>query len=250
MPAEPPAPDRVSLRDIATSTGRSLITVRVHWATKEDFPAARGQGPAGENLYEAADWAAWWDRHPELHSPAFTPPDPERRVTLTTFAELVGRDPRTITQYKDTEGFPSPGPDGTYRLGNLAVWWNNRPGHGRYERQPTTGGRADQVADMLRTSIAAGQLLQPDEVAAELGISLRVARGHLTAAARRVVPELGLVSRADIAARLRNATPRARANRVADLMNRPGAPVAVASVGRTLYYRMDNVVAFLRDVVG
>ena len=260
MPTEPPesapppandAPGMISLRDLAASKGRALNTVRAHWATTADFPAATGTGPDGENLYDQTDIDAWWDRHPELHAKTFTPTDPDRRISLRGFAALLGEHTRAVSQHGHTTGFPTPGQDERYRLGDLAHWWNNRATRGRYQRSPATGGRADQVTDLLRRAISDGRRLTPEQLTAELGISsVRVARGYLATATRRLVRELDLRTRADIAAHLPTGTDQSKAAAVKNMLSQSDAPSPVANLGGQLYYRPADADRVVRMITG
>jgi hypothetical protein len=70
-------------------------------------------------------------------------PAANTRITLGRFAALIGKDRKTVTQHRDRPGFPEPGPDGSYRLGDLILYWNNRTGR----RGPSQGGSSAHEGD-------------------------------------------------------------------------------------------------------
>ncbi len=130
----------VTLQDWAERIGRSPRTVINHWRPRPGFPAPVGRlprpvhGGRGRLLYEERALDAWREAQPDLWLPhrvelareAF---DPEARVTLGWFATHVARVARkTVTQYRDTVGFPTRGVDGKYRAADLARFWSARPG--------------------------------------------------------------------------------------------------------------------------
>jgi hypothetical protein len=120
--------ERVSLTGFADVTGL-------------DVPARAGDpGPpaaGADGLHRLGDLVTW---HNNLAGPwpalAVTPLGPGEHITLPGFARLVNRHRKTVSQYRATPGFPGPEPDGRYRLGKLASWWNNRPG----KRPPRPAG--------------------------------------------------------------------------------------------------------------
>jgi hypothetical protein len=103
--------------------------------------AADGCPPAGDDgLWPLRGLVAWHNSRDITAGPvlALTSLSDDELVTLGAFARMVGRDNKTVTQYRDSDpGFPAPA-DTTrtsrstrdklrYRLGCLAAWWNGRP---------------------------------------------------------------------------------------------------------------------------
>jgi hypothetical protein len=76
----------------------------------------------------------WHNGLPAAAGPrlAVTPAQRDDWVTRPWFARTVGVHPTTVTQYqyRDEPGYPAPADDDAklYRLGELADWWNGRPG--------------------------------------------------------------------------------------------------------------------------
>lgn len=138
--AEPLPPDLVTLSQWAARVGRAPGTIRSRWARQPGFPAPVGRTPGhgrhggglGELVYRAADLEPL---QPQPHPLDDARISPDQRVALGWFADHAAKVARkTVTQYRDTPGFPAPGTDGRYRYDDLAAWWRSRPGRGA--RQP------------------------------------------------------------------------------------------------------------------
>jgi hypothetical protein len=147
-----------TLRRWATAHGRTPEYVRIFWRPRRGFPAPIGALPArgrhgggeGELLFDEKDLDIWLATQPDLQPPEridpSTLPAADTRITLGRFAALIGKDRKTVTQHRDRPEFPEPGSDGSYRLGDLILYWNNRTGR----RGPSRGGSSapgrDQTA--------------------------------------------------------------------------------------------------------
>lgn len=137
--ARPLPPGLVTLSEWAAQMNRSPGTIRSRWSKKERFPEPRGRTPGrgrhggglGELVYSAADLQEWLPEPESLSGPA----SPNQRVTLGWFADQAAHVARkTVTQYRNKPGFPAAGPDGRYRYGDLASFWQSRPGRGARSR--------------------------------------------------------------------------------------------------------------------
>ncbi|MGK8501298.1 hypothetical protein [Nocardia asiatica] len=97
----------VTLAEWAKRHDLSPVSVRNHWATREDFPAHKqyrprvGSGRRHEE-YDAAELDAWLERWQTEHRPAkyAMPTDPDEYRTLGAIARLLGVDGKTVTQYR------------------------------------------------------------------------------------------------------------------------------------------------------
>jgi len=142
--ATPLPPGMVTLSQWAARVGRSPGTVRSRWSRRPGFPSPVGRAPGrgrhgggrGELVYRAADLDECLPRPRSLDDAGISP---GQQVTLGWFADHAAKVARkTITQYRDTPGFPVPAVDGRYRYGDLAAWWRSRPGRGARRSAPTT----------------------------------------------------------------------------------------------------------------
>jgi hypothetical protein len=147
--------DLVTLREWAARHGFSydyvMMRMRQYY---QDFPAPepgltrsvprRQGGTAEAALYDAAKLAPFEPRRP---APVELPDrDPGLEVTLGAFADLIGVNRKTVSQYTaktpddlpDTVDGARPYPRAKYRLGDLLLWWNGRPGS-RLGHRKTTG---------------------------------------------------------------------------------------------------------------
>jgi len=91
--------------------------------------AARpGCPPAGDDGRRAlGDLVAWHNASPGPEPAlAVTPLGARELVTVTAFARLVERDPKTVRQYQGTPDFPGARDGKRYLLGQMARWWNGR----------------------------------------------------------------------------------------------------------------------------
>lgn len=130
-----------TLRAWSARQGRAHDYVRQFWRNRPGFPEPVGElpprgrhgGGRGEQLYDEAALDAWRSAQSDL--------DPPERIelfalgiganewiTLGRFAGLIGKARKTVTQHRGRPGFPEPGADGTYRVGDLLAYWNARSG--------------------------------------------------------------------------------------------------------------------------
>jgi hypothetical protein len=139
--SEPLDPGLTTIPAWAQSINRSPAYIQGYWARLEDWPAPVGELPPkgrdrrgrGRHVYRLADLEAIRNAHPEMRpenrsQPIETTLDPEVRVTLGFFAGVAGVARKTVTQARENPGFPKPGTDGKYRLGDLLDYWPTRPG--------------------------------------------------------------------------------------------------------------------------
>ena len=133
-----------TLRRWASRHGRSPAYVQNFWRRNPDFPDPVGELPSrarhggghGELVFSEDELDAWLAAQPNLAPPERIDPAaieiaPDQRITLGRFAKLIGKDRKTVTQHRDRAGFPTSGPDGTYRFADLLKYWNSRPGRRR-----------------------------------------------------------------------------------------------------------------------
>jgi hypothetical protein len=134
--------ERDSLR-VARSSRLIIGHSLEEWVTLEEFGGIcgitrapdrfPGCPPAGAlGLRRLADLVAWHNTLPPAAGPrlTITPLGPRELVTKTGFARIVGVHPTTVAQYRHDPEFPSPADakGKLYRLGQMASWWNARPG--------------------------------------------------------------------------------------------------------------------------
>jgi hypothetical protein len=162
MPHDPAVPDLppglITLRRWAGKHGRTPDYVRIFWRARDGFPQPAGTLPArgrhgggeGELLFEEATLNTWLAAQTDLQPPdridSSTLPAAGTRITLGRFAALIGKDRKTVTQHRDRPGFPEPAPDGTYRLGDLVGYWNNRTGRRGPRRRRSSASDEDPGA--------------------------------------------------------------------------------------------------------
>ncbi len=139
--SEPLGPDLTTIEAWAQSINRSPAYIQGYWTRLEDWPAPVGELPPGgrdgrgrgRHVYRLADLEALRSAHPEMRPenrrrPIDTTLDHDLRVTLGFFAGIAGVARKTVTQARGYPGFPEPGTDGKYRLGDLLDYWPARPG--------------------------------------------------------------------------------------------------------------------------
>lgn len=96
----------------------------------------RGSDEARKHLFRLLRWVA---NRPEPPAPSDAPVvDADSRITLEWFADhVINVDRQEVTRYRGTRGFPEPGTDGKYRVGDLIQFWLRRSsGPRRKQRRP------------------------------------------------------------------------------------------------------------------
>ncbi|MFR9767750.1 hypothetical protein [Nocardia sp. SC052] len=141
----------VTLAEWAERHDLSPVSVRNHWATRDDFPAHKqyrprvGSGRRHEE-YDADELDAWLDQWQTEHRPAkyAMPTDPDEFRTLGAIARLLGVDGKTITQYRTVldqhADHEDRGKRRMYRTRDVVDVLNRRRGVGR-AMDPSTDGR-------------------------------------------------------------------------------------------------------------
>lgn len=129
--------DLVTTAELEARAGRP----RGSMAPRPGEPGQPGADSGGR--YRLGELAAWHSRRDGSEFDILlTRLGDEERVTLSRFARLVGRDNKTVYQYRGWRGFPQPGDDGKYRLGDLAGpcgYWYRRTGKtGPPRRRPSS----------------------------------------------------------------------------------------------------------------
>ncbi|WP_457846064.1 hypothetical protein [Nocardia gipuzkoensis] len=132
----------VTLAEWAQRHGLSPLSVRNHWASREDFPACKqyrprvGSGRRHEE-YDADELDAWWAQWQSQHRPSeyAAPEDPDAFRTLGAIARLLGVDGKTVSQYRalldERAAYRDHGKRRTYRTGDVVAALNSRRGFGR-----------------------------------------------------------------------------------------------------------------------
>jgi hypothetical protein len=146
---EPLPPGMVTIDTYAAKIGRQPRYLLHYWVPREGFPEPVGELPGSgrhgggrrRKVYDEAALTTFRAGQPDLWGqPGQTLQmpgrNPDERVTLGYFADHVTprRDRRTITQYRQEPGFPEPGEDNRYRLGDLLSFFNT----GRAGKRPAT----------------------------------------------------------------------------------------------------------------
>ncbi len=139
--SEPLEAGLITIQAWAQTINRSPDYIQGYWARLDDWPAPVGELPPagrdargrGRHVYRLADLEALRSGHPETRpedrrQPVQTSLDHDLRITLGFFAGVAGVARKTVTQARDYPGFPQPGSDGKYRLGDLLQFWAARPG--------------------------------------------------------------------------------------------------------------------------
>lgn len=261
----------VSLQDWCREHGLNHSTVR-RWkvrgvpaidpqtAETVEFPAPVGKerGNVGRDLYVRAALDAYYAAKEKAiqatggrREPIGTF-DPDEYVSDWEAARRLGYTETeywsTFRHYDDNYARngavnrpPDQRPDGTRRWGDWLAWNDQRAAQGRRRGSPGTARPAQpsqpaRVAERLRTAIHRREWVSAATIAEFLGVAERVAQSHLDTAARDVIAEMGLRSRADIAAEMPGgAAPGAR-DRIKRAARRPDAPKPVLRYRRALYY--------------
>lgn len=126
---------QVTLRQYGDEVGRTLETLWTHWRPREGFPVPVGVLRIGRrqgggrpepvysreqlNQFRATQPDLWGRRRIRL----VIGHDDSEQVTLAEFADLTG----ITVPGPNVGGCPPAGPDGLFRLGDLATWQNTRP---------------------------------------------------------------------------------------------------------------------------
>ncbi|MBF6205945.1 hypothetical protein IU483_17870 [Streptomyces gardneri] len=132
----------VTLVEWAERHGLSPVSVRNHWATREDFPAHKqyrprvGSGRRHEEYDpdELDSWLAQWQAE---HRPTeyAMPDEPDSYRSLGAIARLLGVDGKTVTQYRrvldERADYEDRGKRRMYRTRDVVDMLNNRRGFGR-----------------------------------------------------------------------------------------------------------------------
>jgi hypothetical protein len=110
-------------------------------------------------MYEEAALDAWLAAQDDLQPPVRVdastfPVDLDERITLWRFAEIIGKNSKTVNQHRTRPGFPEAGPDGKYRAGDLLDYWNNRPGRRTQAQLPAArrAGRCTSERNARRSA--------------------------------------------------------------------------------------------------
>ncbi|MGV9543802.1 hypothetical protein ACWEQA_04080 [Nocardia sp. NPDC004085] len=141
----------VTLAEWAQRHGLSPLSVRNHWATREDFPSHKqyrprvGSGRRHEE-YDADELDVWLENWQAEHRPAAyeMPEDPDSYRTLGAIARLLGVDGKTVTQYRtvfdEHTAYQDTGKRRIYRTRDVVNTLNSRLGFGR-AMEPTRDRR-------------------------------------------------------------------------------------------------------------
>ncbi|MGW5317755.1 hypothetical protein [Nocardia thailandica] len=136
--------EMVTLEEWAQRHGRNLHAVRAQLVVQPDFPTPKGTRPRTGSgtpwkeydLGELDGWLARWDathRPDEVTVPDGT--DLSEYRTLGTIAKLIGRDAKTVTQYRalidEHADHEDRGKRRYYRTSDVLDLLNSRQGHGR-----------------------------------------------------------------------------------------------------------------------
>jgi hypothetical protein len=117
---------RMPLGQLAALAGLPEDAVR-SWPGAPPLPPAAGDGTFG-----AQELAAWWNGHAgRVVEVLLTPLGDDERLPLSRFAAIVRKAGKTVYQYQGYPGFPGGSDEGgvtVYRLGDLAAFWQARPG--------------------------------------------------------------------------------------------------------------------------
>ncbi|WP_174188458.1 hypothetical protein [Nocardia barduliensis] len=156
----------VTLAEWAKLHDLSPVSVRNHWATREDFPAHKqyrprvGSGRRHEE-YDADELDAWLEQWQTEHRPAeyAMPTDPDEFRTLGAIARLLGVDGKTITQYRTVldqhADHEDRGKRRMYRTRDVVDVLNRRRGIGRaMDPSKDRRRRAEHSGTTGRTSTA------------------------------------------------------------------------------------------------
>lgn len=179
------APERLTRRDIADLTGRSLPTVR-KWVAEPGFPAALPEGgPRGTTYYGRDEVAAWVrdvaddpHRRGDRLTAVPAPSDPAGRLTTAALAERYGITRRAVNYYAKRyqadhdDPFPAVDGEGLRDAREVDAWLRrhrDKPS-ARGNRTPRDQGRRDEVAALVAAREAAGGEVTSAWLAGELGI--------------------------------------------------------------------------------
>jgi hypothetical protein len=139
---EPLPAGMVTIDAYAAKIGRRPRYLLHYWVSREGFPEPVGELPGNgrhgggrrRKVYDEAALVTFRAGQPDLWGqPGQILQMPghnlDERVTLGYFADHVTprRDRRTITRYRQASGFPQPGEDDRYRLGDLLGFFNTGP---------------------------------------------------------------------------------------------------------------------------
>ncbi|HEY8983371.1 MAG TPA: hypothetical protein VIU15_27805 [Streptomyces sp.] len=269
-------------KHLAHLAGVAEKTVRNWLDADPEFAATAQTGPRRVQLFPIDAGARWVSTQlfgPNERAPEVRPGPrlsaearrmshaPGERWGWVDMARLRGVTPAAVRAlagaYKDHPERPFPPRDETDRkrdAGEVADWfhWYDtvRPGYAGprpAEIAAWSGARETrrtQVARRLTDAIGKGEDLPTHVLAEELGVSADVAAGYLRQAAQDVLPDLGLLSRSQVAERLPQTsavlTAAQRQGRVKTLLRRKGAPAPVITVAGTAYYKETAIAGLLR----
>ena len=112
--------ERVTLEEFAVQLAGTGVQDLARYRDAGGFP------PIGEDgRCRLGDLVAFWNTRPIM----LAGQDPGERVNLGQAARILGLARKTLTQYRDSDGFPEAGPDGLRRLGDVVAFLNTgRPG--------------------------------------------------------------------------------------------------------------------------
>lgn len=274
------APGRriVTLPEWAESRGLNLGSLRANWVGKSvtdprsgqtvTFPQpcgsrATGRGPARHEYDEAE-----LDRYRAAKAAAVaatagrrTPTgvyDPDEHVTDKVAAARLGINFNTFrsytTLYRDGENPLPPkqgGKGGTRRWGDLLAWNERRSGgKGRRDSGPRAPATREQTlaraVAFLRDAFERKPTIDDSDVpqlAEALGVKPARARRYLADAMTQAAGELGLLTRADIAARLPGGDTPVNREKAKYITRRKLQPVI--AIGNKRYYRAEEVESVL-----
>ena len=112
--------ERVTLEEFAGQLAGTGVQDVARYREAGGFPRAGEDGRC-----RLGDLVAFWNTRPIL----LTGQDPEQRVNLGQAARILGMARKTLSQYRDSAGFPAAGLDGLRRLGDVVDFLNTgRPG--------------------------------------------------------------------------------------------------------------------------
>ncbi|MGW9214313.1 helix-turn-helix transcriptional regulator [Embleya sp. NPDC055664] len=258
-------PEYLTRAHIRALTGRGQATV-ANWTTLPDFPAPVRSEPGTAHLYRRDEIVAWcraqaYGGNPSPGpEPARTEPGlrhtPNERLTIAEIGArrgYKGTKPAAavhhlVKTYADhpEHPFPPAGSDRKRDATAVAAWFTwydlERPGKAKQVAGRARAEREALVESIVDTTVREEHDLTAADLAERLNITERVALGYLNELAPAVLRRHGLIGRRDIPLLLNGDRERAKA-----LLRRSDAPRPVLLVGKTDYYRDEDIDRLLAD---